>query len=139
MNNALAQLDSVDLVARHATGRPMKFQSLEQLQDGIDRYFADCEANNKPFTITGLCLSLDTTRETICDYQVKPVYSDAIKRAKERVASYAEEHCYTSRNPAGAIFLAKNHGFRDTQQLDITTRLTYDLPDQVKALTAGDE
>ena len=119
-------------------GRPRKFNSVQELQAGIDKYFADCDANNKPYTITGFCLALDTTRETIGDYQVIPEYSAAIKKAKERVAAYAEERCFTARNPAGAIFLAKNHGFRDKIEIDSTARLVYDLPDQVKLLTDGD-
>ena len=120
-------------------GRPLKFQSVEELQDGINKYFADCDLNGIPYTFTGLALALDSTRETLGDYELKPGYSYPIKQAKERVANYAERSCFTARNPAGAIFLAKNHGFRDTQQLDITSRLTYDLPDQVKALTDGEE
>ena len=125
-------------IAKHPGGRPLKFQSPEELKAGIDKYFADCDANNRPYTITGFCLALDTTRETIREYEVRPEFVYAIKQAKERVAAYAEEHCFTARNPAGAIFLAKNHGFRDKIEIDSTARLVYDLPDQVKLLTDGD-
>ena len=124
--------------AKHPGGRPLKFQSPEELKAGIDKYFADCDSNNKPYTITGLALALDTTRETLCDYEVKPGFSYAVKKAKERVAGFAETMCYQLKNPAGAIFLAKNHGFRDKIEVDSTARLVYDLPDQVKMLTDGD-
>ena len=140
MNSALAQESSTaEVVTCNPAGRPLKYQDPEAFQIGIDNYFADCDATGKPYTITGLCLSLGTTRETIREYEARPAFVYAIKQAKEKVANYAESMCYKARNPAGAIFLAKNHGFRDTQQLDITSRLTYDLPDQVKALTDGED
>ena len=89
-------------------GRPLKFQSVEELQSGIDKYFADCDSSGIPYTFTGLALALDSTRETLGDYELKAGYSYPIKQAKERVANYAERSCFTARNPAGAIFLAKN-------------------------------
>lgn len=93
-------------------GRPKKFGSVEELEALIDQYFSDCEAIDKPFTVTGLALALDTTRETLMDYQKDPVFSDAIKRAKTRVENYAEERLFTS-SPTGPIFALKNFGWKD--------------------------
>lgn len=102
------------------TGRPHKFTDLNDLQARIDDYFAECDAKGRPYTITGLALWLDTTRETLCDYECNPSFSDAIKRAKEIVANYAVEQVLIARNPAGAIFIAKNHGMSDNIKIDQT-------------------
>lgn len=126
-------------------GRPLKYTQ-QQLQKMIDDYFDSCfeevyepvkdsenniawipvydrhgnimKAQTKPFSITGLALACDTTRETLCEYERKPGFVDTIKKAKEKVANYAEEQCLTARNPAGAIFIAKNHGFRDKTEIE---------------------
>jgi len=87
--------------------KPLKFKSVKELQKKIDAYFKACDQNKrvyvlkdgktiqipdpKPYTITGLALALDTTRETLCDYGEKDGYSDTIRRAKLRCENYAEE------------------------------------------------
>ena len=102
-------------------GRPLKFKSVKELQAKIDDYFSYREANNLPFTITGLAIWLDTSRETLMNYEKKDDYFDTIKRAKEKCAGYAEDQVFTSRNPAGAIFVLKNYGWSDKQEHDVTT------------------
>lgn len=66
----------------------------------------------EPFTVTGLALALNTTRETLMDYQKNEKFSDAVKRAKTRVENYSEKKLYES-NAAGPIFALKNFGWRD--------------------------
>lgn len=105
-------------------GRPNKFTDVDIYVDRINSYFEDCDTKLRPYTITGLALWLDTTRETMCDYEKNPLFSDATKTAKEIVANYAVEQCLTAKNPAGAIFLAKNHGFSDKQELTIDANIT---------------
>ena len=129
---------------KHAGGRPLKFESAEELQEKIDLYFKDCDPHiedveilkdilgsdgkptgdvegritqritkQKPYTITGLALALDTTRETLLDYEAKDEFSDTIKKAKQRCHNYAETMLFNS-NPAGPIFnLKNNYGWRD--------------------------
>ncbi len=93
-------------------GRPRKFATPEILQDLIDKYFADCDEKKKPYTITGLALALDTTRETLLDYRNKSEfaeYSDSIKKAKQKCQNYAEECLFAGKNVAGVIFNMKNN------------------------------
>lgn len=116
-------------------GRPFKIKTVEELEDRINQYFEDCRLNNRPLTVTGFCLALDTTRETIREYEARPDFVDSIKKAKEIVANYAEEQCLLARNPAGAIFIAKNHGFIDKQQVSVDTTVSYQIPDQLAKLT----
>ena len=110
-------------------GRPVKYATPEKMQIAIDAYFDSCfdadEETGKrvqvePFTITGLALALDLTRQGLCEYEAKEAFSDTIQKAKLRVEQYAEKSVFTARNPAGAIFILKNHGWSDTQKLELT-------------------
>lgn len=132
----------------HPGGRPLKFESVEILQKKIDDYFKSCwtqkidmfgnpifikdSKGNKtedpvmvqsiPYTITGLALALDTSRETLLNYEEKNEYFDTIKKAKERCHNYAENSLYTGKNPTGAIFnLKNNYGWKDKVEQDITS------------------
>ncbi len=75
-----------------------------------------------PYTITGLALALDTSRETLLDYEEKDKFSDTIKKAKARCHSYAERQLFGG-NPTGPIFnLKNNYAWRDKTETDITTK-----------------
>lgn len=102
-------------------GRPLKFKSPEELEEKINQYFTERKNDNLPFTITGLALALDTTRETLCDYEEKDLYSDTVKRAKMRCEDYAETQLYIGKNQAGSIFALKNYGWRDKTETDVTS------------------
>lgn len=111
-------------------GRPLKFQSVEELQQQIDAYFDSCwDAEEgyykRPYTVTGLALALDTSRKVLLDYQNRnDEYSDAIKRAKNRVENYAEEALFTSKQTAGIIFnLKNNHGWVDKTEQDVNANV----------------
>lgn len=141
----------------HPGGRPLKFESVEELQKKIDLYFTDCDPHmeevtewvdartaegklikdenglnylvevshkvmtkQKPYTITGLALALDTSRETLLDYQERPEFSDTIKKAKDKVHSFVEYTLMTG-NPTGAIFnLKNNYGWEDKTKIEGT-------------------
>ena len=108
---------------KHPGGRPLKFSTPEELQAKIDAYFADLFDDDgkarRPVTITGLALALDTSRETLCDYQHRDEFSDTVLRAKLRVERFAEEQLYLCRNSNGPIFALKNFGWKDVQQKEI--------------------
>ena len=104
--------------------RPLKYSDPIEFQNMINQYFIDCDNNGKPYVITALCLYLGTTRETLREYELRSEFVDAIKIAKERVANYCAELCLTARNPAGAIFMAKNHGFTDKQEITLDANIT---------------
>jgi len=102
-------------------GRPLKFSSPDEVMTKGLAYFDYCDSNSKPKTITGLALALDTTRETLMDYQNKDEFSDTIKALKLRCENYAEEQVFVGKNQAGAIFALKNYGWRDKNETDITS------------------
>lgn len=102
-------------------GRPLKFQSIEELESLIDEYFETDEGKNTP-TVTGLALALDTTRKTLLDYcERDDELSYPIKKAKARVERKLEISLYGN-NVTGLIFNLKNNfGWRDRTETDITT------------------
>ncbi|HJQ07983.1 MAG TPA: terminase small subunit [Candidatus Saccharimonadales bacterium] len=148
-------------------GRPLKFQSVEELQEKIDDYFRECDphwidveilvypkksvavgkkmmleddydqdpeiklvrrmSKQIPYTITGLALSLGTTRETLLEYEGEvegreksKEYADTIKAAKLKCQNYTELSLYGTA-PTGPIFsLKNNYGWKDKTEVDST-------------------
>lgn len=101
-------------------GRPLKFQSPELLEDKINEYFAKCEAEKRIPFVTELAFHLDTSRETLCNYEEKEPYFDTIKRAKERCEMWLERNLIEGKvNPTGTIFnLKNNYGWRDKTEVE---------------------
>lgn len=146
-----------------SVGRPKKFETVEELEEQIQKYFESCfmpvrrrelitkaipgdsdsrdlydwvnvlDENGeqvyeqiRPFTVTGLAVALDTTRDLLLDYENKPEnaqFSDTIKKAKQVIHRYAEEYLYEGKNQTGAIFNLKNNwGWVDRTETDLTTK-----------------
>jgi len=141
----------------HLGGRPLKFKTVEELQEKIDAYFAACDPHTEdvtewvnardtsgqlkkdenglnylvevshkimteqiPYTVTGLALALDTSRETLINYEDRVEYFDTIKVAKERIQNYLELNL-NSPSPTGTIFnLKNNYGWKDKTESEIT-------------------
>lgn len=101
-------------------GRPLKFKTPEELLGRAYEYFDETLEKNEPITITGLAMALDTSRETLMDYEEKrgDQFSDAVKRVKLVCENYAERKLFGS-NPTGAIFALKNYGWKDRQELGL--------------------
>lgn len=86
----------------------------------------------KPYTITGLAMALDTTRDLLVDYEEKDQFSDTIKRAKMKCQNYAEQSLFST-TPTGPIFnLKNNYGWKDKTEQDVThggeVTFTNDVP-----------
>lgn len=92
-------------------------------------YFYQQEAEGQPLTISGLAVALDTSRETLMDYQNKDTFTDTVKRLKGICEAYAEKHMFVGKNPAGAIFALKNYGWRDQQQIEQFGEVTHKYED----------
>lgn len=101
-------------------GRPLKFKSVKELEDKIDAYFKD--TLKEEWTITGLAIALDTSRETLCNYEDKEAYFDTIKKAKDYV-----EHSYEldlkKSGRTGTIFALKNFDWKDKIEQDINANI----------------
>ena len=100
-------------------GRPKKYTEVEIMQQKINNYFEEFNKNNEPYTVTGLCLSLDICRDTLLEYSKDKRCSDTIKKAKLKVENYLEKHLITDNSTTGIIFNLKNNfGWTDKQQLE---------------------
>jgi len=132
-------------------GRPLKFQSIEEMQEKIDAYFESCyrpvyqegkivrDEEGKPileqfepFTVTGLALALGTSRETLIEIETqRSGYSDdfvdAITRAKLRCQNYAEKQLFLARSANGPIFALKNYGWTDRQDIHAHVEHSFEL------------
>jgi hypothetical protein len=119
----------------HAGGRPLKFKSVEELQNKIDAYFEYCDSNNKPYTISGLACWLDTDRITLIRYEERDEFSNTIKRAKQKVENQFEERAICGEyNPTMAIFLMKNNfKYEDKVQQEVA------VTERTKAEKLSDE
>lgn len=74
-----------------------------------------------PYTITGLALALDTSRETLLNYEERDEFFDTIKKAKDRCEHYNEQMLFST-TPTGTIFnLKNNYGWKDKTETDVTS------------------
>lgn len=100
-------------------GRPfgtLKYDNLEDLDNGINSYFDDCDNNGKPYTLEGLALALNITPQTLCNYGSKEYaegkYFEAINRARIRCIDYASSRLYDKEGSNGAKFYLTNNAER---------------------------
>lgn len=107
---------------KHKGGRPLKFKTPEELQERGSAYFTLCKEKGVPLTITGLANFLDTSRETLINYENRDEFFDTIKRLKQTVEEYAETQLFLGKNAAGPIFALKNFGWSDKQEIDHTSK-----------------
>lgn len=118
-------------------GRPLKFESAEELQRKIDSYFLWCDIKEKPYTVSGLAVFLDTSRMVLIDYEKNKgdAFSDTIKRAKAKIEAFAEEALFSARNVAGVIFnLKNNHNWKDKSEVARTDTITMSFDQDDKKL-----
>ena len=117
-------------------GRPfgtLKYDNLEDLEAGIEKYFADCDARpvldkdgnqitdksgnpmfypSKPYTMEGLALALNITVRTLSNYAEQDDYFPAINRARARCLAYKSERLYDKDGVQGAKFDLVNNSAR---------------------------
>lgn len=105
-------------------GRPSKFNNPEEVRKKGMVYIRKCQKEEKPITVTGLCLELGITRETLMNYERRDEFFDTIKRLKLFVENYAEENLFNSngRSVVGAIFSLKNFGWTDKMEINQVNR-----------------
>ena len=106
-------------------GRPygtFKYNSARDLQKGIDAFFAECEAKNRPCTMTGLALALNIDRKTLLNYGKTDKFFPLVKRARDMCQQYAEARLFDRDGANGAKFALTNNyeGWSDKLSLDQT-------------------
>ncbi len=102
---------------KHAGGRPPKYKKAEEMKRKIDNYFKECDKKGEPYTVTGLGLALDMSRQDLINYSNKDEFFDTIKKAKLRVENYLEKRLINDSSATGIIFnLKNNYNWRDKQE-----------------------
>lgn len=98
----------------------LKYKTQAQLKKGIDAYFKNCDATNKPYTMSGLALALGLDRKTLVNYSERDLFSTQIKEAKDRVQAQLEENALSGKgNATFTIFnLKNNYGWKDNIEVD---------------------
>lgn len=96
---------------KHAGGRPVKYKTNAEVQEVVDRYFNECDLKDKPYTMSGLALELDISRETLCQYTNKDEFSDTLLRARQKVQSYAEGQLYRTQGTVNGVIFSLSNNF----------------------------
>lgn len=110
-------------MGKHPGGRPPIFKSVEELQEKIDAYKEYLETSGKPPTIAGLAYYTGIDRQTLYNYKEKDEFFGTIKRFVNWILATYEEQAVEKGN-AGIIFLMKNYGYTDKQQVETTGEVT---------------
>lgn len=121
-------------------GRPLKFKTVEELQEAIDKYFDYCDNRTKeihseklgdmivpwpePYTMAGLAYALGLSRKQLLVYKRRWQFGNAIKKARNRVEADVEKRMNDKETfTPGLIFNAKNNfGWKDKSEVDHTTK-----------------
>lgn len=101
------------------TGRHLKFETPELLEEKINEYFS--VTPKEEWTWTGLALHLDTSRETLREYKERPEFVDSLKKALLKVEN-SYELDLKKHGRSGTIFALKNFDWKDKSEQDITTQ-----------------
>jgi len=114
-------------------GRPLKFQSVEELESKIEEFFEEMKKDKRPLTVTNLAIYLNVDRRTITNYDGKDEFIPTIKRAKERILAWKEEQLYRTTQVAGTIFDLKNNYsdiYKEKQEIDHKGEVTLNFDKQ---------
>jgi DNA invertase Pin-like site-specific DNA recombinase len=103
-------------------GRPKLFKNKEALQEKIDIYKQYLEDSDKPPTIAGLAYYTGIDRQTLYNYKKDAEFFGTIKRFVDWVIMTYEETAITN-SSGGVIFLLKNYGYTDKQEIDINANV----------------
>ena len=129
------------------TGRPPKYNNVEDMQKLIVEYFNECDAEDKRPTVSGLGYYLGLTRKQILEYEncidndklfarfddsVKLGFRNSIKDAKRFIEYCLEDKLINGNTtPIGLIFALKNnYGWVDkTEQVIENKQIDIKLED----------
>src|SRR5665213_1354422 len=137
-------------------GRPLKFQSVEELDSAIGQYFHSRDPHiiktktkvtkadgsfywvddeilteAKPKTMTGLARALKVHRTTLINYKDRPEFFDSIDRALAECEEYAEEQLFIGRSQGAAFVLKNNYGWSDSKEVNNTHRSVAEIIDEL--------
>ena len=106
--------------------RPKLYNSVEQMEKDIEKYFIECDQKEKPYTMSGLAYALDMDRKSLLNYSKDEKFFPTIKKAKEKVEQQLEENALMGKaNSTFTIFNLKNNFYwKDTVEVNNTNELS---------------
>ena len=96
-------------------GRPLDFPEPQDLADAINEYLKNTEMEE--WTVTGLALSIGSSRTVVDDYAKRDGYKDIVTKAKLCIEN-AYELSLRKTGRTGDIFALKNFGWVDKTEVD---------------------
>lgn len=103
---------------KRTVGKPRKWQNKEDLVNDINKYFTSTPFEQ--WSVTGLALTLGTSKQLLIDYQKRPEYKSIIDEAKLMV-EHSYELSLRKNGRTGDIFALKNFDWKDKTETDLTT------------------
>lgn len=103
-------------------GRPKIFKDEQEIHDKVTKYKEYLLEHNKPATMAGLAYFLDIDRHTLYNYSKEETFFHAIKKYRDWITMGIEELCIDKGN-GGTVFLAKNYGYTDKQEIEMSGQL----------------
>lgn len=104
-----AELVEMKAIEKRKVGKPLKWKTPEIFEEQLFGYINKQKELGEPITVSGICLALDTSRQLLVEYGVKPEYGDIVKRAKLEVANYVESGILKNKiNAIAGIFHLTN-------------------------------
>ena len=102
-------------------GRPLAFDSVEELQNCIDEYIETERSEGWPITVSGLACALEVDRRTVLRYQHEDhEFCPTIKRAIARIEADKVKNAMKGKyDKTICIFdLKNNHGWKDERHIN---------------------
>lgn len=101
-------------------GRPRKYTDPQVMEDIVYNYFAECDAKDEPYVISGVCDALGIVRDTLLEYQQLEGFSDTIRIIKQKVELNMEKRALMNKNNANIskFSLINNFGWKDRLEVD---------------------
>lgn len=107
---APAVVTTLTTAPKRGRGRPMLWDSAEELEAAIDEYFEIRKKEKRPPLMSGLAVHLGVDRKTLVNYSHREEFFPTIKRARARIEEAMEEGALTGQlNPTVTIFSMKNN------------------------------
>jgi len=106
-------------IEKQNVGRPRTFNTVKELEACIELYKDYLKQTDKPPTIAGLAYYTGISRQSIYNYKERDEYFGTIKSLVDWILMTYEELAITS-SGGGIIFLLKNYGYTDKQEIQQT-------------------
>jgi hypothetical protein len=104
-------------------GRPVLWESSSEIENIIDEYFETTPPEE--ITLSGLCIALQTNKQTIANYQEKSEFKQLLEMAKLKIEN-AYEKSLRKYGRSGDIFALKNFGWSDKQEVELIATVNQD-------------